>query len=110
ARFKQIYDKINKGATITFLPNTDEQTKADEKAKKAKAAADAITNSPKIAQNVHEVIENVVRPLYELAVTTDLPKKCNIQMQRDRAAALSSSAEVAINKSNIDNATSDEPD
>jgi hypothetical protein len=109
-RFKQIYDKINKGATITFLPNTDEQTKADEKAKKAKAVADAIANSPKLAQNVHEVIENVVRPLYELAVTTDLPKKCNIQMQRDRAAALSSSAEVAINKSNIDNATSDEPD
>ncbi|WP_315827844.1 hypothetical protein [Bradyrhizobium sp. SZCCHNG3015] len=109
ARLGPLFDKLSQGKTIQNLP-TDSDAAERVKAKKAQDAADAIANSPKVAQNVHEVIENVVKPLYDLAVTTNLPSKCNIQMQRDRAAALSSAAAVSISKSNIDNATSDEAD
>lgn len=104
-----LFKKIEGGVTIQNLP-ADPNAQKRIKDQKAEDVANAIANSPKVAQNVHEVIENVVKPLYELAITTDLPKKCNIQMQRDRAAAISSAAAVAISKSNVDNASSDEPD
>lgn len=107
---KLLIDKILSGQTMTTFQSSDPAQQSKEKEQKAKDVADAIANSPRIAQNVHEIIENVVKPLYELALTTDLPKKCNTQMQRDRASAISSSASVAINKSNIDNSGSDQPD
>lgn len=105
-RFKEILGKIEFPYGPLAIP-LDEATKKQQD-KNAKDAAEAIANAPKIAQNVQEVVDNVIRPLYELAITTDLPKKCNIQMQRDRASALASAANAAISKSNIDNAKPEE--
>lgn len=104
-----LFKGINEGTNFTILGKTAKEQQ-DEKEQKAKDVADAIVNAPKIASNVHEVIENVVYPLSALAATTTLPKKCSIQMERDRAAAISSAAAVAINKSNIDNAGANAPD
>lgn len=104
-----LFKKLSEGITIQNLPTDPDEAKKI-KDEKTQEAADAIANSPKVAQNVQDVIDNVVKPLYDLAITTDLPKKCNLQMQRDHAAALSSAAAAAISRSNIDNATSDQPD
>ncbi|MFK4502887.1 hypothetical protein ABIF86_007178 [Bradyrhizobium japonicum] len=100
-QFKLIFEHIQNQFNIARVPDNPQKLQKDQD---AEDAATAIANSPKVAQNVHDVIENVVKPLYDLAITTDLPKKCNLQMQRDRASALSSAAEAAIAKSNIDNA------